>query len=423
MRDDTSRVDRLGPRRRLVTAGVVALTFGLVGIAGCDSLLSVEDDPDVVGGDAVQGSGAFEARFVGAIADFQANYDEFVVWSALFSDELAWGGTGEGRRKVDQRDAQSENPFIGDELWRPLQVAAKSTADLTRDIQDGAFQEVLPAGTNSAEFARISMLTGYTRVALADLFCTTAFNGNGPELTAQETYAEAESFFSQALDASQASAETRNAAFVGRARARLMMGDTEGALTDAQNVSEGFAIESEHSANTEQQENAVWEQTLGNATWTVEPAFRGVTIDETDVPDPRVEVRNTGESTFNGSLDLVIAEKYSDRGANIRMASWFEAQYIIAEIQGGQQAVNIINDIRSRLGIDEEFDEDGNATEREILEKILEERSRTLFIEGHRVADLNRFRQQHGIDRWPDKVGDDTCLPLPDLERENNPDI
>lgn len=391
--------------------------------AGCEGLLEVEDDPDVVGGDAVEGEGAFDARFVGAIADFQANYDEFVVWTGLFSDELAWGGTGQGRRRVDERGVQPENPFLGDEIWQPLQVAARSTASLAGDIQDGAFPGVLPSGTDSEQFARVSMLAGYTRVAFADMFCTAAFDGSGPELTAQETYARAESFFTQALEASGAAAETRDAARVGRARVRLMMGDTDGALADAQQVTEGFEFEAEHSGNTNNQENAVWGQTVSGTGWTVDPAFRDVTIDDTGIADPRVEVEDTGQTTFNGSRDLVIPVKYDDRGANIRVASWFEAQYIIAEIQGGQQAVDIINDLRSRQGIEEEFDEGGDATEQEILAKILEERSRTLFIEGHRIADLRRFRERHGIDRFPDTPGDDVCLPLPDAERDNNPDI
>lgn len=426
MRDDSAR-DR-GPApdgwRRLRAVGrVAAVGLMIVGAAGCEGLLDVDDDPDVVGGEGVEGEGAFEARFVGAIADFQANYDEFVVWTALFSDELAWGGTGQGRRNVDDRNVQSENPFLGNEIWQPLQVAARSTAEMTRDIRDGAFQAVLPAGADSEEFARVAMLTGYSRIALADLFCTTAFDGSGPELSAQQTYARAETFFTQALDASGVGSETRNAALVGRARARLMMGDTQGALGDAQQVDEGFEFESEHSGNTESQENAVWEQTVSGTAWTVEPVFRDVTIDDTGVPDGRVEVEDTGQTTFNGSLDLIIPVKYADRGANVRVASWFEAQYIIAEIQGGQEAVAIINDVRSRLGIEEEFDEDANASEQEILAKILEERSRTLFIEGHRIADLRRFRERHGIDRFPDTLGDDVCLPLPDLERDNNPDI
>lgn len=402
--------------------GIVAM---LAVFGGCDSLLDVADNPDEAGGDALEGSGAFQARFIGAQSDFADGFGEAVDWGALFTDELVWGGSTQDRNDANRRDVTSDNIFVGNELWSPLQVAAKSTSDLLADIEQGAFPDQVPNGTDAEEFARMAVLAGYTRTLLADLFCTTVFDGTGPELDQAETYVRAEEFYSQAIQAAGASSSTRNAALVGRARVRLMLGDLDGSIADAEQVAEGFEFLVEYSDLAPRTENTVFNSTWDSRSFSVDPSFRDVTVDDTDVPDPRVEVFDTGGLSFNGTVRQFNPEKYSSRGSPIRLASWVEAQYIIAEIEGGDTAREIINDVRQRLDIDIEFDPDETASDTEILEKVLEERSRTLFIEGHRMPDLRRFRQEHGIDRYPTApdFGDQVCMPLPDIERDNNPDI
>jgi len=63
--------------------------------------------------------------------------------------------------------------------------------------------------------------------------------------------------------------------------------------------------------------------------------------------------------------------------------------------------------------------------ETEILNKVIDEKSRTLFLEGQRMGDLRRYLDQYGIDLFPTGPGikDGTCFPLPNAERDNNPDI
>lgn len=421
-RDGSMRRKTSGPSLAgtLVSAVVVLLVS-----SGCEGLLDVDGNPDEVGGEAVEGAGAFQARFIGAQSDFAVAFGDAVDWGGLFTDEMVWGGSTQDRNDANRRDVTSDNIFIGNELWTPIQIAAKSTSDLLGDIEEGVFPTQVPDGVDSETFARLSVLAGYTRTLLADLFCTTVFDASGPELSQEETYARAEQFFSRAIDAAGATSRTRDYARVGRARVRLMLGDEAGALSDAQQVTEDFEFLVEYADLAARTENQIFGSTWDSRRFSIDPVFRDVTIDDTGTPDPRVEVFDTGGLSFNGTVRQFNPVKYSDRGAPIRIASWFEAQYIIAEIQGGDVARDIINEIRSRQGIGVVYDEDESDSDSEILEKLLEERSRTLFLEGHRMPDLRRFREEFGIDRFPTApdFGDQVCMPLPDIERDNNPDI
>lgn len=153
--------------------------------------------------------------------------------------------------------------------------------------------------------------------------------------------------------------------------------------------------------------------------------FRNPTVDDTDTPDPRVRVFDTGETSFAGSVLQFNPEKYDERSSAIRLASWEEAQYIVALVSGGQTAIDIMNRIRERNGIEEDVPLTSDADEATIRRKVVEERSRTLFIEGQRMADMRRLEAQFDVDLFPSgpDFGDQTCMPLPDLERDNNPGI
>ena len=67
-------------------------------------------------------------------------------------------------------------------------------------------------------------------------------------------------------------------------------------------------------------------------------------------------------------------------------------------------------------------------TAAQVLAQIVEERRRELFLEGHRLGDLRRY----GLPILPAAgtpflsggvYGSQTCFPLPDVERINNPNI
>jgi hypothetical protein len=108
------------------------------------------------------------------------------------------------------------------------------------------------------------------------------------------------------------------------------------------------------------------------------------------------------------------------------LARYEEAQLIIAEIQGGAQAVTIINAMRSKVGL---LPYTGAIDAASIQNLVISERQRVLFLEGFRNYDIERFaipfNPAIGVD-FPfkgGKYGNTTCLPLPDIEKNNNPSL
>src|SRR5262249_15950976 len=137
---------------------------------------------------------------------------------------------------------------------------------------------------------------------------------------------------------------------------------------------------------------------------------------------PRVEAVNQGLTITN--VLRYTQTKYPTVDSPIPLATWAEAQLIIAEIEGGQQAVDIINALHAAVGLDPFTSSDPTA----IHEQIIEERRRQFFLDGHRNYDRIRFNLP--LDpapgapyRWGGVFGSAKCLPLPDTERLNNPNL
>jgi hypothetical protein len=102
-----------------------------------------------------------------------------------------------------------------------------------------------------------------------------------------------------------------------------------------------------------------------------------------------------------------------------------EAQLILAEAQSGTNAANIINTMRAAVGLNPYT---GPTDDASITALLASERQRVLFLEGFRGFDIERLALplvpaagsaylQGGV------YGATVCLPVPDIERDNNPNI
>lgn len=427
--------ERFGREFRLDSArsGWAAITLALaVCLAGCDGLLDVDPDPQTVDGSSVV---SLREALVGAQAEFFQSFDSFIVWSGLLNDEFAASGTAPGIHAWDRRDVPEDHGggagrgnSIGGGNFVLLQRSV-AVSDIGQErVIAGEFAEIVDEGTNAAEFAQFSTLTGFSKTFIGDLWCTTAFGGTGPLLTSADVYQRAEAEFTAAIDAANATTEVRQAALVGRARVRLILGNDAGALADAQQVDPDFEVFALYSTNSFEQRNRVHFRTWDFANWSVGPDFRNLTIDDTGIPDPRVDLAFNPVPAFEPSQDLYAPWKVSTPTTPLRYASGDEAQYVIAEIMGGQTAVDIINQVRTRHGISQVWVPTGNDPN-EIRDKVIDERKRTLFLEGVRQGDVRRYIEKYGLDFFPTStpqgfpMGNQTCLPLPEIERNNNPDI
>ena len=95
--------------------------------------------------------------------------------------------------------------------------------------------------------AKASLIEGYSTQLLSEQFCAITMDG-GPLMSRAAGFAAAEGMFSKAITsataavaAGQSGAQwTLDAAYVGRARAKLYQGNGTGAVADAQLVTSGF---------------------------------------------------------------------------------------------------------------------------------------------------------------------------------------
>jgi hypothetical protein len=132
-------------------------------------------------------------------------------------------------------------------------------------------------------------------------------------------------------------------------------------------------------------------------------------------------------------LDFYRQIKYDDWGAPVRLASYLEAQYIIAEAQlkqGNPAAALALIAARSVAGTGDgdDFATDPNST----LTELLDQRARDLYLEGQHMGtwlrnpDATPYVYRAGSNYYAEAgsvVGTQTCMPVPDDEVLNNPNF
>jgi hypothetical protein len=192
-------------------------------------------------------------------------------------------------------------------------------------------------------------------------------------------------------------------------------------------VPAGFVRYARSSSASDRANNHVFRLNNFEERVSIEDEFHNLTWK--GVSDPRVDVKDEG--VFAASDDLTplwTQQKYADRDAPVPIARYEEAQLIIAEVEGGATAVAIINALHAAAGLPA-FDE---ATDGPVANHILQERQRELFLESHHLYDKIRFNdpflpaagtpyQETGAKGG--FYGSTTCLPLPLVEKDNNPNI
>lgn len=402
-------------------AGAGPLTvLAAIGLMACDGLLDVET-PGVIESSAWDDPGNAELLVVGALGEFECMLPVYIRSTATIAHELyvsgitgVWQNWG-ARRAILRNDAGACGESVG--FYNPLQTARFMADEGYRRISNFTDQQVQG---REAMLATLAAYGGYSYTLLGEAFCEMAIDGSAL-MEPRDVMAMAEQRFTTAIQHAQASQaqDILHMASVGRARIRLNLGNTAGALEDAQRVPEGFVREGTYSDVAVRRRNTVFTTTHDNFNWSTHPDYLDLDVD--GVPDPRVQSIDQERLGVDAITPQFSQLKYTSRGAPIPIASWREAQLIIAEVQGGQAAVEAINRLRDHHDLPRFESNDPT----EIFEQILEERRRELWLEGHRLNDMLR----HGLP-FPEgethkgqPYGDATCVPIPDAERQNNPNI
>ena len=414
----------------LLAVAVVAATY-----VGCNSIndaLKVTA-PDKIDSKTLQDP-AFATLLVNStVGDFECGYGAFVAVGGLLSDELVDVGITASRWPYDRRDVQTSDGAYSTNACdntTPGVYTPISTARFTADTVSAMLQSWTEAQVPGRQdlLAKALIYAGYDRIMLGELFCSAAID-RGPELTSLEIFAQAEQKFTDGLAAAQAASDpTLTAlAYMGRARARLDQGNLTGADADAKQVPKGFVYNATTDITSSVRTNRVYAQ-FNSKLASVTSQFTGLTVPTAGggtVPDTRIADSATGKNGADNHTPWIVSTKYRTGDTPIRIGSYEEAQLIIAEAEGGQVAVSIINNLRVAAGLPGAF----QSTDATVIKnQVIAERARELFLQGTRAFDMRRLNLPqvpaagvaylHG-----GTYGTEACLPLPDVERNNNSNI
>ncbi len=403
-------------RRGLLHA---TLACALIGATACDGLLDVAS-PGNLTAEQLQDPKMAPVLRVGMLADFECAWQGYAYTASVLSGEF--DGTITARadliwynRVVDvDLTSGTLNCTTTGGAFLPLQVSRFQAQELYRLVSG------FPAGTlPDAEqlLGEAAAYAGYTFTLLGEGFCAVTVD-IGPLMTRRQTFDSAEVWFTEAL-ARTTNADIRNMALVGRARARLNAGNTAGAYADALLVPLNFNKTITGSTTIERRQNQAFVRTIQNREASVAPEYRGLTVN--GVPDTRVVAVLSPLRGQDNVSPLWLQQKYLTITAPRTLASWKEAQLIIAEVRGGQEAVDAINRLRTAANLPH-FSSTDPA---EIAAQVIEERRREFFLEGQRLGDMLRldlpFRT--GTTNKGEPYGSITCIPVPATERRVNPHL
>ncbi len=373
-----------------------------------------------------------------AIGDFECAFTQYIVATGLVGDELIDAQLSQAGWDYDRRTMfPASGPYsLGQcgvtqvpSLYTPLAVARFDADKILKNLQGWSDTQV---ANRQSLIATAAVYAGYSLELLGESMCSGAID-LGPEMSRQQLFAAAEARFSTAITAATGTNPTMlKAAYVGRARARLNQNNLTGAGADAALVTDStFVLNASYSATATRRENLVWSQMYRGFFSAVDPSFRGLTFG--GVPDPRVNVVDAGVVGQDRTTEIWRQTKYTTIASSIPIARYAEAQLILAEADNAANntagAVNIINALHARAGIPAY----AGGTQAEVQAQIIEERRRELFLEGQRFGDLIRYNiaiQPAPGTPFPVKGGSygpntglQLCFPLPDVERNNNPNI
>ncbi len=361
-----------------------------------------------------------------ALGQFECAYSQYVITAGIMANEYVNASSwldinGWGWRGIELKTITGSCPTNRDATglgaYTPLQQA--------RYMNENAIQRLSAFPADQVEkreekLAILAAYAGYSYVLLGEGYCEMAVD-QGPLMTPQQILAVAEQKFDSALTFAQAAGRTdlRQLIFAGRARVRLDRNNLTGAAADAEQVTAGFVWNAEYSTLEARRENRIFNLNRRNRYLSVETTHNTGLI-AGGAADPRVSMTDAKAKGNDGVTDHFYQNKYSTAASSIPMASWREAQLIIAEARPAE-AVAAINRLRASQNIPAVTADESQ----DIMALVLEERRRQLFSEGHRLNDMLRHKLPFptGLNHKGQAWGTMTCMPLPDQERRNNPNI
>lgn len=428
-------------RNRFRILGTAAALAATVGMTGCDEWLEVLT-PTVIDASTVDPLNDAPIFAQSALNNFFDAFDDVIVYGAWFSGE-AWEGDSFPTRTDIARRTIDFTPGVG---TRNTSVSPDFYAPLARAISTGErIQEILADVEDAASninIARGAFVSGYGTLIETELFCEVVVSSGlqnlGSPLTPQQGAAAAEARFRKVIavagESSHATAANLvTAARVGLARALLFQGKNGEAASVAAQVPADFEFivpKVDDPSNRAALGNTVYSFTLSRPVFVVPPYFRALNDDR--VGSILQVTPEFPAKAQDGVLDFYRQTKYQDWNSPIRLASGLEARYIAAEAQlkdgNPAAAVALIAERAAAGGENSVFEPSGDT-----LTDLLDQKVRDFYIEGVHMGDWRRnpnnarYVPVAGTPYYNETEGNvfgtQTCIPLPSVEVENNPNF
>lgn len=418
-------------RSRLLAVGLA--TMLAIASSACEDLLQV-DLPTKVAAENLDNPSVAEVLVNSAIGEFECAFSQYVAASGQLTDELRHSSgwlvmTEWDHRKIGQdRDVRECNTNFGYGVFTPMQKA-RFSAESSRTRLEGWDDADVPERTD--KIATVAAYGAFSRAILGEAFCEMTIDV-GPIMSKTEMMQNAEAALGEAMSLAQASGRTdlAEAARIRRAAVRLNLGDNSGAVSDAMAVPDGFRFDANYSSADFYRYNRIYQH--NHVDGFISPEFNDEsgqpTVDGENptfggVVDPRVESTLSGIGQDGSPLRLI--HKYPAWTSPIAIANSAEAKLIIAEVELGQTAVDIINGFHAAAGLPA-YEPANVADNTEVMAQVMEERTRELFLEGRRLPDFLRHDLPFATGTHPydgNTYGTTSCIQIPRRERDSNPNI
>lgn len=338
------------PRSLGRAAGLGVLALCALVAAGCSGLLDVDNESDILDDD-LNSPEAVDPVVNGVAGDFGVFYSQTALAVGLAAMELWHTGSHGHDRETDEGFLRRPSSD-GNDGYNDGSRAYWVATDAQRRIA-----EIYGDDEPHAETAEVLSWSGYTLLVLADNWCKLTFDA-GPAVEPDSARRMAEADFTEAIAVADAvgADDWSVRAIAGRARARLFLGDYEGAIEDAQSVPPGFAFYYNYSSNSDREYNAIVGHTRDQYRREVgvHPRFFE---DDRRWNDPRTPMNDWGEGAVGPDAirRWVEQDKYRERDADIALATWQELRLIEAEawirLNQPGRAVDLINQVRTFWGL------------------------------------------------------------------------
>ena len=415
-----------------VLSAAVALNM----LSACENLLEVSD-PGSIQGSQLEDPTLENLLVNGVMGEFQFAYGYYALWSGVLADEIFTDHTNVSVREFSLHNFNDLNDITTgayENIHRARQSADDASARLKTMLGAGA--------SSSLSMARVMAYGGYSYVLLAEGFCGSPVNLS-EELPPEELFKRAIARFDTAITVSNAvkagttvaatitaANDLINMSNVGAARAALKMGDPVKARTYAALVPANYEKLAYYSSNSVRENNQ-----LNRPARTADP-FVGVAPAFFNLADPRVPRLATSRPGLNSNPIFPPQRPFMFTGwtattvqpiditTTIKFATALEAQYVIAEADGGTASTLAFVNARRAVGNQAPVDLSGAA----LVTELREQRARDFFLTGQRLGDLRRYLKA-GTDLFPkgkypvftDFYGEAKCFIVPLSEKAANP--